>query len=104
MQTRFRFLLLAAAALLCRRWPVRVRASAGERVRRGRQLRVRAGRSSRRGHPRAPAAPSSNLTGRRSGARDGRWIYEVKLIDERNRVHELELDAASGAVLEREEK
>ena len=35
---------------------------------------------------------------------DGRWIYEVKLIDERNRVHELELDAASGAVLEREEK
>lgn len=35
---------------------------------------------------------------------DGRWIYEVKLIDERNRVHELELDAASGEVLERKEK
>ena len=35
---------------------------------------------------------------------DGRWIYEVKLIDERNRVHELELDAANGEVLERKEK
>lgn len=35
---------------------------------------------------------------------DGRWVYEVKLIDTANRLHKLELDAATGDVLEREEK
>ena len=34
----------------------------------------------------------------------GRYIYEVKLIDEANKVHELELDAGSGEVLRRKEK
>lgn len=31
----------------------------------------------------------------------GRYTYEVKLIDDANRVHKLELDAASGEVLSR---
>lgn len=30
---------------------------------------------------------------------DGRYVYEVKIIDDGNRVHKLELDAASGALL-----
>lgn len=37
--------------------------------------------------------------------RDGnRYVYEVKLIDEANKVHELKLDAGSGEVLRRKEK
>ena len=35
---------------------------------------------------------------------DGRFVYEVKLIDDSDRVHKLELDAASGEVLERKSK
>ncbi len=35
---------------------------------------------------------------------DGRYVYEVKLIDDGDRVHELELDAASGDVLNRRTK
>lgn len=35
---------------------------------------------------------------------DGRWVYEVKLIDAANRLHKLELDAATGEVLEHKEK
>lgn len=35
---------------------------------------------------------------------DGRYVYEVKLIDDDDRVHKLELDAASGDVLERRKK
>lgn len=34
----------------------------------------------------------------------GRLIYEVKLIDNANKMHKLELDAATGAVLNRREK
>ena len=34
----------------------------------------------------------------------GRLIYEVKLIDNANKVHKLELDAATGAVLSHREK
>lgn len=35
---------------------------------------------------------------------NGRYVYEVKLIDDRNTVHKLELDAASGEVLRRKQK
>lgn len=35
---------------------------------------------------------------------DGRFVYEVKLIDDGDRVHKLELDAASGEVLNRRTK
>ena len=35
---------------------------------------------------------------------DGRYIYEVKIIDDADRVHKLELDAASGEVRARESK
>ena len=35
---------------------------------------------------------------------DGRYVYEVKLIDDDDRVHKLELDAASGDVLNRRTK
>lgn len=35
---------------------------------------------------------------------DGRYVYEVKVIDERNRVHKLELDAGNGEVLRRKER
>ena len=35
---------------------------------------------------------------------NGRLIYEVKLIDNANRFHKLELDAATGALLRRQEK
>lgn len=35
---------------------------------------------------------------------NGKYVYEVKLIDERNAVHKLELDAASGEVLSRRQK
>ena len=35
---------------------------------------------------------------------DGRFVYEVKLIDDGDRVHKLELDAASGEVLNRKTK
>jgi uncharacterized membrane protein YkoI len=31
----------------------------------------------------------------------GRWIYEVKLLDPRGRLYELEVDARTGAVLHR---
>jgi uncharacterized membrane protein YkoI len=34
----------------------------------------------------------------------GRLVYEVKLIDNANKMHKLELDAATGAVLNRREK
>lgn len=35
---------------------------------------------------------------------DGRYVYEVKIIDDADRVHKLELDAASGEVRKREPK
>lgn len=35
---------------------------------------------------------------------DGRFVYEVELIDDGDRVHKLELDAASGEVLNRRKK
>ncbi len=53
---------------------------------------------------RSRGAQPGQVVGLELEREDGRWIYEVKLIDERNRVHELELDAASGEVLERKEK
>lgn len=34
----------------------------------------------------------------------GRMIYELKLIDSANKLHKLELDAATGALLSRKEK
>jgi uncharacterized membrane protein YkoI len=34
----------------------------------------------------------------------GRWIYELKILDPAGRVYELKLDAATGAVLGREEE
>ena len=33
----------------------------------------------------------------------GRWVYELKILDTAGRVYELKLDAATGAVLGREE-
>lgn len=35
---------------------------------------------------------------------DGRWIYEIKLLQAGGRLVKLELDAASGAVLQRKER
>ena len=35
---------------------------------------------------------------------DGRLVYEVKLIDDADAIHKLELDAASGEVLKRSRK
>lgn len=35
---------------------------------------------------------------------DGRWIYEIKLLQPGGRLIKLELDAASGAVLQRKER
>ncbi len=35
---------------------------------------------------------------------DGRYVYEVKVIDERDVIHGLELDAATGEVLRHKEK
>ncbi|ATE59897.1 PepSY domain-containing protein [Thauera sinica] len=35
---------------------------------------------------------------------DGRYTYEVKLIDDANRVHKLKLDASTGEVLRRKAK
>jgi uncharacterized membrane protein YkoI len=35
---------------------------------------------------------------------DGRYVYEVKIIDDTDRVHKLEIDAASGEVLSRKVK
>lgn len=35
---------------------------------------------------------------------DGRYVYEVKLIDDADRIHELELDAATGEVVRRRSK
>lgn len=34
----------------------------------------------------------------------GAYVYEVKLIDEKNTIHKLELDAGNGEVLRRKEK
>jgi uncharacterized membrane protein YkoI len=31
---------------------------------------------------------------------DGRWVYELELVDNRGRVRELEVDARSGRILE----
>lgn len=35
---------------------------------------------------------------------DGRYVYEVKIIDEQDRLHKLYLDAANGELLRRKEK
>lgn len=35
---------------------------------------------------------------------DGRWIYEIKLLQDGGRLVKVELDAASGAVLRRKER
>jgi len=35
---------------------------------------------------------------------DGRYIYEVKIIDDTDKVHKLEIDAASGDILNRKAK
>lgn len=35
---------------------------------------------------------------------DGRWVYEIKLLQDGGRLVKLELDAASGAVLQRKER
>ena len=39
------------------------------------------------------------------GRDDGRWVYELKLVSQEGHLYEMEIDAASGAVLdvEREE-
>ena len=106
MKTRFRS-LLAAAALLAGAGLSVPGASAGERVRveEIRQLRE-SGQilSAEDILARSRAVQPGQVVGLELEREDGRWIYEVKLIDERNRVHELELDAASGEVLERKEK
>ena len=106
MRTRFRS-LLAAAALLAAGGLFVPAASAGERVRveEIRQLRE-SGQilSAEDILARSRAIQPGQVVGLELEREDGRWIYEVKLIDERNRVHELELDAASGEVLDREEK
>ena len=106
MKTRFRSLLAAAALLVAGGLSVSG-ASAGERVRveEIRQLRE-SGQilSAEDILARSRAIQPGQVVGLELEREDGRWIYEVKLIDERNRVHELELDAASGEVLDREEK
>ncbi len=106
MKTRFRSLLAAAALLVAGGLSVSG-ASAGERVRveEIRQLRE-SGQilSAEDILARSRAIQPGQVVGLELEREDGRWIYEVKLIDERNRVHELELDAASGEVLERKEK
>lgn len=35
---------------------------------------------------------------------DARYVYEVKIIDDADRVHKLEIDAASGELIEHQEK
>ena len=106
MKTPFRS-LLAAAALLAAGGLSVSGASAGERMRveEIRQLRE-SGQilSAEDILARSRAIQPGQVVGLELEREDGRWIYEVKLIDERNRVHELELDAASGEVLERKEK
>jgi len=106
MKTPFRS-LLAAAALLAAGGLSVSGASAGERMRveEIRQLRE-SGQvlSAEDILARSRAIQPGQVVGLELERDDGRWIYEVKLIDERNRVHELELDAASGEVLERKEK
>ena len=106
MKTRFRSLLAAAALLVAGGLSVSG-ASAGERVRveEIRQLRE-SGQilSAEDILARSRAIQPGQVVGLELEREDGRWIYEVKLIDERNRVHELELDAAHGDVLERKEK
>ena len=106
MKTRFRSLLAAAALLVAGGLSVSG-ASAGERVRveEIRQLRE-SGQilSAEDILARSRAIQPGQVVGLELEREDGRWIYEVKLIDERNRVHELELDAANGEVLERKEK
>jgi uncharacterized membrane protein YkoI len=39
-----------------------------------------------------------------TGAEQGRYVYEVKVIDDQDRIHKLELDAGSGEVLRRKQK
>jgi uncharacterized membrane protein YkoI len=34
----------------------------------------------------------------------GRWVYELKILDPRGRLQEIELDARTGAILDHEEK
>ncbi len=35
---------------------------------------------------------------------DAKYVYELKIIDDADRVHKLEMDAASGELIERQEK
>lgn len=104
MDVRFRplALVLVAAALL-----FTLGASAGERPRIDeiRQLRE-SGRimAAEDILARSRSVQPGQVVGLELERDDGRWIYEVKLIDSANRLHKLELDAATGEVLEREEK
>ncbi|MER2554283.1 MAG: PepSY domain-containing protein [Thauera sp.] len=104
MNVRFRpvALVLAAAALL-----FNLGVSAGERPRIDeiRQLRE-SGRimAAEEIIARSRSVQPGQVVGLELERDDGRWVYEVKLIDTGNRLHKLELDAATGDVLEREEK
>lgn len=53
---------------------------------------------------RARAAQPGQIVEVELDREDGRYVYEVKLIDDGDRVHKLELDAASGDVLNRKSK
>lgn len=53
---------------------------------------------------RARAAQPGQIVEVELDREDGRYVYEVELIDDGDRVHKLELDAASGEVLDRRKK
>ncbi|MCZ7559404.1 MAG: PepSY domain-containing protein [Burkholderiaceae bacterium] len=104
MKTRHLFAAAAAAAVLAGAALTTLPASASDRVR---QQEVRQLRESGKILPmedilgRARAAQPGQVVEVELERESGRYVYEVKVIDDADKVHKLELDAGSGELLRR---
>lgn len=104
MKTRHLFAAAAAAAALAGTALVTLPASASDRVR---QQEVRQLRESGKILSiedilgRARAAQPGQVVEVELEREGGRYVYEVKVIDDADKVHKLELDAGSGELLRR---
>jgi uncharacterized membrane protein YkoI len=104
VKTRHLFTAAAVAAALAGTALVTLPAAASDRVR---QQEVRQLRESGKILPmedilgRARTAQPGQVVEVELDREGGRYVYEVKVIDDADRVHKLELDAGSGEVLRR---
>jgi len=104
VKTRHLFAAAAAATVLAGAALTTLPASASDRVR---QQEVRQLRESGKILPmedilgRARAAQPGQVVEVELERESGRYVYEVKVIDDADKVHKLELDAGSGELLRR---